>query len=79
MGTKNNPGTFDCYEAADPDEPMFILLARDIQSPSLVEAWANDREVLIRLGLKPKDHLAKVEEARKCAADMRKYFDDLKR
>lgn len=26
MGSKNNPGKYDCYEAADPDEPMFILL-----------------------------------------------------
>lgn len=29
MGTKNNPGEFDCYANAAPDEPMFILLGRD--------------------------------------------------
>jgi hypothetical protein len=29
MGTKSNPGPFDCYAKAEPDEPMFVLLARD--------------------------------------------------
>ncbi|HAW11807.1 MAG TPA: aspartate decarboxylase, partial [Chloroflexi bacterium] len=29
MGTKNNPGKFDCYDDAHPDEPMFVLLGRD--------------------------------------------------
>lgn len=40
MGTKNNPGKFDCYAKADPDEPMFILLGRDPLAPSLVLMWA---------------------------------------
>lgn len=40
MGTKNDPGRFDCYKAAGPDEPMFVLLARDPTAPSLVRAWA---------------------------------------
>lgn len=36
MGTKNNPGTFDCYANAAPDEPMFVLLGRDKHAPLLV-------------------------------------------
>lgn len=40
MGTKTNPGKFDCYEAAAPDEPMFVLLARDPLAPYLVRLWA---------------------------------------
>ena len=40
MGTKNNPGQFDCYGAAAPDEPIFILRATDISAPSLVVLWA---------------------------------------
>ena len=28
MGTKNNPGRFDCYGNAEPDEPIFVLLGR---------------------------------------------------
>lgn len=43
MGTKLNPGKFDCYAAAKDDEPMFILLARDELAPSLVEMWGHLR------------------------------------
>jgi len=39
MGTKNNPGNYDCYENAEPDEPMFVLLARDPLAPFLVRLW----------------------------------------
>lgn len=47
MGTKNNPGKFDCYEKAEPDEPMFTLLARDPQGADFVHLWA---------ALRNKDH-----------------------
>jgi hypothetical protein len=40
VGTKNNPGEFDCYAKAEPDEPMFTLLARDPQFANLVRLWA---------------------------------------
>lgn len=40
MGTKNNPGQFDCYAAAGEDEPMFVLLGRDKHAPTLVRIWA---------------------------------------
>ena len=43
MGTKNNPGSFDCYEAAHSDEPMFVLLARDPTAAPLVRIWASVR------------------------------------
>lgn len=66
MGTKNNPGQHDCYDKADPDEPMFVLLARDPLAPILVELWASMREHLA-------GNPAKVKEARGCAAAMRSY------
>jgi hypothetical protein len=66
MGTKNDPGAYDCYWNADPDEPMFILLGRDRDAPSLVEAWADTRE---RSGEDP----AKVAKARACAQAMREW------
>lgn len=66
MGTKNNPGKFDCYENAEPDEPMFILLARDPLAPILVEQWAALREHMA-------GNPSKVAEARECAASMRRY------
>jgi hypothetical protein len=39
MGTKNKPAAFDCYANAEPDEPMFVLLARDEKAPHLVREW----------------------------------------
>ena len=39
MGTKQRPGAYDCYAAAEPDEPMFVLLARDANAPEVVEYW----------------------------------------
>lgn len=65
MGTKNNPGSFDCYKNALPDEPMFILLARDPEAPLLIRLWANIRR---RIG----DDL-KAEEAEKCASEMESW------
>lgn len=64
--TKNNPGTYDCYTNADPDEPMFVLLARDRMAPALIEMWADLRE---HHGEDP----AKVKEARDCATAMRAW------
>jgi hypothetical protein len=69
MGTKNNPGAFDCYANAEPDEPMFVLLGRDKFAPSLVEFWAWEREL-------DGEAAEKVEEARQCAYDMRKWLAD---
>lgn len=66
MGTKNNPGKFDCFANAHPDEPMFVLLGRDKDAPALVRAWANERE---RQGEDPK----KVAEARACAEAMERW------
>lgn len=70
MATKNNPGQFDCYDNAAPDEPMFILLARDGMAPSLVESWAYAREL-------DGEDADKVEEARQCARSMRDYLKNL--
>src|ERR1700678_4290079 len=60
MGTKNSPGKFDAYSHAEPAEPTFTLLARDIHAPFLLRAWADIREAN---GEAP----AEVEEARACA------------
>lgn len=45
MGTKNNPGKFDCYAKAEPDEPLFVLLARDPAAPVLIYLWTIIREL----------------------------------
>lgn len=67
MGTKNNPGQFDCYSKALPDEPMFTILARDEDGPNTVEEWAIWR----RAKKGPND--PKVIEAFACADAMRAW------
>lgn len=73
MGSKLKPGKFDCYANAEPDEPMFILLARDLTAPELVEQWAIRRINLISEGRKPGSDVDLVEEARECADAMRAW------
>lgn len=70
MGTKEKPDEFDCYDAALPDEPMFVLLARDTHAPESILKWADERELEIHRGYTPKSDLRKVEQARDVAADM---------
>lgn len=66
MGTKNNPGKFDCYANAQPDEPMFVLLARDQLAPGIVRIWA-----LAKALFKPNS--PKIAEALQCANAMEKW------
>ena len=66
MGTKNNPGRFDCYANAEPDEPMFVLLGRDEHAPLLVRLWADLREL-------DGEKAAKVAEAIQCATAMKRF------
>lgn len=73
MGTKNNPAPNDCYANALPDEPMFILLGRDPNAPICVENWADKREGLILAGERPETDMEKVNEARNCARNMRRW------
>lgn len=63
MATKNQPGVHDCYAAAEPDEPLFVLLGRDRHAPALVALWCVLREM-------DGEDAAKVEEARRCAIQM---------
>lgn len=71
MGTKNNPGVFDCYANAEPDEPMFVLLGRDRHAALLVNLWAFLRNAE---GEDP----SKVTEAFMCADAMVNYRAQLK-
>jgi hypothetical protein len=63
VGTKLHPGPFDCYAKAEPDEPMFILLARDKYAPGLVWLWSVLREL-------DGDDPAKLKDARERVASM---------
>ena len=43
MGTKNEPGEYDCHGRAHPDEPYFELLGRDRTAHHLVLIWTTLR------------------------------------
>lgn len=78
MATKNNPGAFDCYANADPDEPIFVLKATDPLAPGTVRMWASRYEIHKRR--KNKGYLTlrqerKVAEAQKCADDMARWYE----
>ena len=73
MGSKIQPGKFDCYANALPDEPMFVLLARDPDFFRLVRKWAKRRSKDVQCGLRPESDMAMVAEAEKCAYDGRDW------
>lgn len=68
MATKNNPGKFDCYEKAEPDEPVFVLLGRDPAAAFCVTLWLALREELDGPG-------EQIDEARVCAAAMEAWAE----
>lgn len=40
MGTKNQPGSFDCYAGLEEDEPFFVLKGTDPSAPLAVILWS---------------------------------------
>lgn len=69
MGTKENPGVFDCHGKAAPDEPTFTLLARDPAASVLVGLW-----VVARVGIGKNDEDdAQVQEANECSHRMAEW------
>lgn len=66
MGTKNNPGAFDCYANAEADEPMFVLLGRDKHAPELVRRW-------VELRLADGESAEKTGDALDCAEAMERF------
>lgn len=79
MGTKQHPGAFDCYDHAEPDEPMFVLLARDSAAPDTVRSWAHVREARLRnsdatcTAAEVMAELDQINEARQCADAMEQW------
>lgn len=70
MGTKLNPGEFDCYSKAEPNEELFTLRAKDSDASILVKMWAFFRMQQINAGLRPESDRAQVSEAMRCATRM---------
>lgn len=65
MSTKDNPGAFDYYAKAAPDEPMFVLLARDVVAPNIILAWIEARSKRVS-----STDVEQIAEALECAAAM---------
>jgi hypothetical protein len=76
MSTKNNPGEFDCYARALPDEPLFVLLARDPQFYDLVTRWSQRRWQMINCGDRPETDGPLVLEAAFTASEGAKWRRD---
>ena len=72
MGTKNNPGQFDCFGKAEADEPTFTLRAKDPAAPETIRAWGRERRKWERCRRKP-DEAARLEEAEACASAMERW------
>lgn len=70
MGTKSNPGKWDCYAKAKPDEPLFVLMARDPLAPILVDLWA---QLAVSRAVNGAE---KSVEAIACANAMREWFKE---
>ena len=68
MGTKNDPGPFDCYVEADGDEPLFVLRAKDPLAADLVRLWVTMRRMTRRPWTTREE--AKTVEAMGCADAM---------
>lgn len=69
MGTKTNPGRYDCYAALQPDEPHFVLMARDKHFARVVGFWALLRMQEIAEGRDPMAEVDKVHEALEVARE----------
>jgi hypothetical protein len=76
MGTRANPGKYDCHAAAQPDEPIFVLLARDPAAPAAIEDWADLRAKMVRHGDRPETDWDMIGEARIVAQEMREWRRD---
>ena len=69
MSTKDTASAYDCYESAELDEPMFVLLARDPVAAILVRHW-----VILRQMKCPEDEVMQHTEAMQTADAMDDWF-----
>ena len=72
--TKTTPSIFRCYEAALPDEPMFVILGRDPAGPATIDFWANQR---IKMGkVSTDDDRERIRAAVDEAKDFQQWRDE---
>lgn len=73
MATKETATGNDCYARLQPDEPYFLLMARDPDFEIVVQIWAMLRRMQIRNGSRPDTPLehAQISEAFLCSTEGR--------
>lgn len=76
MGTKDNPGEFDAYAKAEPDEPIFVLLARDLEAPLVIHIWVHLWMREIQMGLRPESDRPQIEAAMRTATEMQQWGEE---
>ena len=76
MGTKLQELRNGCFARAMDDEPMFVLLGRDLAAPDLIRFWAFTRENDIKSGKRPATDMAQIQEARDTADRMEQWRKD---
>jgi hypothetical protein len=59
-----------CMSRAQPNEMIFVLLARDVAAPFTIRAWIKER---IRLGKNTPDD-SQIREAEDCARFMEAFY-----
>lgn len=72
MGTKNDPGRFDCYAKLEENEPYFLLRGKDPIAWLLVRLWATLRRQMAD-GAPSEAYEAKLQEAENCSRAMHQY------
>ncbi|MDX1371011.1 MAG: hypothetical protein R3321_00985 [Nitrososphaeraceae archaeon] len=50
MGTKKNPGKFDCYNNLKDDEPYFVIMGRDPVGSFIINNWILLRQSITEKG-----------------------------
>lgn len=63
----------DCYYSAEPGEPIFTLLGRDVHAHQAVRKWGRDRLALVDAGLKPESDRKRAAEAMEIADRMEAF------
>lgn len=71
MATKLKADETDCYARLAPDEPYFVLMARDPDFGIIVRIWAHFRNQQIAHGGRPDttEERLQIVEAQSCASD----------
>ena len=74
MGTKNNPGPYDCYAKLEADEPYFVLRGKDPIGWLIVKLWVRIRTTIaLGAGSLPEEYSAKLDEASATAEKMKQW------